>query len=150
MPISYLKSTANNNGYLVRPSSYTFPLGLNQISGTITSIDYLVVAGGGGGGSDAAGGGGGGAGGFKTASGTTVATGSSYTITVGAGGLVEELEGMDQVQHQQLNHQLEVLVVELELEVVELLHKAPVQEHRAKEIMAVQELLVVVVHQQIQ
>ena len=51
MPISFLKSTANNNGYVVRPSGYTFPVGLNQTqvaSFGASSIDYLVVAGGGG------------------------------------------------------------------------------------------------------
>jgi hypothetical protein len=68
MPISYLKTTANNNGYLVRPTSYTFPAGLNIAVAAVgvTLIDYLVVAGGGGGGGT---GGGGGAGGLLTASG---------------------------------------------------------------------------------
>jgi hypothetical protein len=46
-------------------------------------VEYLVVAGGGGGGSNA--GGGGGAGGLLTGI-VTVATGASYTVTVGAGG----------------------------------------------------------------
>ena len=45
------------------------------------SIEYLIVAGGGGGSH-----GGGGAGGFRTASGYSVATGVSYSITVGGGG----------------------------------------------------------------
>lgn len=52
------------------------------------SVSYLVVAGGGGGGnnSSAAAGGGGGAGGFRTGTGLSVTPGTSYTITVGAGG----------------------------------------------------------------
>ena len=52
------------------------------------SAQYLAVGGGGGGGSDydtAPAGGGGGAGGFLTSS-TTVTVGTTYTITVGAGG----------------------------------------------------------------
>ena len=48
------------------------------------NIEYLVVAGGAGGGNDI--GGGGGAGGYRTASGFTISGGTTYTITVGAGG----------------------------------------------------------------
>ena len=48
------------------------------------SVEYLVVAGGGGGGTYVSGGGG--AGGLLTTSGYAVATGTSYTVTVGAGG----------------------------------------------------------------
>jgi hypothetical protein len=48
-----------------------------------STVEYLVVAGGGGGGSN---GGGGGAGGLLTASGFSVTAGTSYTVTVGAGG----------------------------------------------------------------
>ena len=47
------------------------------------SVEYLVVAGGGGGGTS---GGGGGAGGFVTGTFTPVVTGTTYTVTVGAGG----------------------------------------------------------------
>ena len=90
MPISFLKSTANNNGYVVRPSGYTFPAGLNiaQAAVSVTLIDYLVVAGGGAGGgtSPFARGGGGGAGGFLTSSGVSINPGTAYTVTVGAGG----------------------------------------------------------------
>lgn len=50
----------------------------------ITSVDVLVVGGGGGGGSDAGGGGGGG--GVRERSSVTVSGGSSYAVTVGAGG----------------------------------------------------------------
>ena len=62
------------------------------------SVEYLVVAGGGAGAPAGAGGGGGGAGGLRTSFGSnpgggstaetnkTIATGTSYTITVGAGG----------------------------------------------------------------
>ena len=58
-------------------------------SGTFTpavalTTDYLVVAGGGGGGSYA--GGGGGAGGYRTANGYSLASGTNYTVTIGAGG----------------------------------------------------------------
>jgi hypothetical protein len=48
----------------------------------VTEVEYLVVAGGGGGGWA----GGGGAGGFRTGTGLSVTSGTSYTITVGAGG----------------------------------------------------------------
>ena len=48
------------------------------------TVDYLVVAGGGGGGNNAAGGGG--AGGFRTANGFSVTAGTTYTVTIGAGG----------------------------------------------------------------
>ena len=50
----------------------------------VSSVEYLVVAGGGSGGSRI--GGGGGAGGYRTATGFSVTTGVSYTVTVGAGG----------------------------------------------------------------
>lgn len=58
-------------------------------SGTFTpsqalTCDYLVVAGGGGGGTNGAGGGG--AGGYLTASGFSAASGTGYTVTIGAGG----------------------------------------------------------------
>ena len=48
------------------------------------TAEYLVIAGGGGGGSDQ--GGGRGAGGYLTASGLSLTVGTSYTVTVGAGG----------------------------------------------------------------
>jgi hypothetical protein len=59
-------------------------------SGTFTpakalSCDYLVVAGGGGGGAGIAGGGGGG--GMRTGSAFSVAGGTGYTVTIGAGGV---------------------------------------------------------------
>ena len=50
----------------------------------VTKADYLVVAGGGGGGSGIAGGAG--AGGFRTGTGLSVTAGTSYTVTIGAGG----------------------------------------------------------------
>lgn len=58
-------------------------------SGTFTpsqalTCDYLVVAAGGGGGTNGAGGGG--AGGYLTASGFSAASGTGYTVTIGAGG----------------------------------------------------------------
>jgi hypothetical protein len=48
------------------------------------AVEYLVVAGGAGGGANI--GGGGGAGGYRTATGFSVTSGTSYTVTVGAGG----------------------------------------------------------------
>ncbi len=60
----------------VESTTWTAPTG-------VTSVDYLVVAGGGEGGYDA--GGGGGAGGYRTGT-LSVTPGSSYTVTVGAGG----------------------------------------------------------------
>ena len=50
----------------------------------VTQVDYLVVAGGGGGGWFGAGGGG--AGGFRAGTGLSVTAGTTYTVTVGAGG----------------------------------------------------------------
>ncbi len=56
----------------------------------VTAVRYLVVGGGGGGGGitnvNAGGAGGGGAGGYRAATGFAVTPGTSYTITVGAGG----------------------------------------------------------------
>ena len=49
-------------------------------------VEYLVVAGGGGGGASGAGSGGGGAGGLLSSSFSSLTSGSTYTITVGAGG----------------------------------------------------------------
>jgi hypothetical protein len=48
------------------------------------AVEYLVVAGGAGGGANI--GGGGGAGGYRTATGFSITSGTSYTVTVGAGG----------------------------------------------------------------
>ena len=52
------------------------------------TVEYLVVAGGGSGagGNNPEGGGGGGAGGYRTATGFTVSTSTSYPVTVGDGG----------------------------------------------------------------
>ena len=84
MAIQYFGS--DNNGSFVRPLSYTFPAGLNTVvAGGPTSVDYLVVAGGGGGAFGSACGGGG-AGGLLTGTGTSITTGTDYSITVGAGG----------------------------------------------------------------
>lgn len=52
-------------------------------AGAPDTVEYLVVAGGGAGGAN---GGGGGAGGLLTAAGLSVASGTVYTVTVGAGG----------------------------------------------------------------
>ena len=55
----------------------------------VTEVEYLVVAGGGGGGYYNLGGGngGGGAGGFRTGTGLSVTAGTTYTVTVGSGGV---------------------------------------------------------------
>jgi hypothetical protein len=58
--------------------------GWQTIASTAYSVEYLVVAGGGGGGWDY--GGGGGAGGLLQGSALSVSPGTSYTITIGAGG----------------------------------------------------------------
>ena len=79
------------DGKLVRPRGQGFPVGLsvkqvavgNGIDGP-TSLEYLIVGGGGAGG--VGGGGGGGAGGLLTGSGFPVVVGTSYSVTVGAGG----------------------------------------------------------------
>jgi len=63
--------------------------GWQTIASTAYSVDYLAAAGGGGGGGAiymTTQGGGGGAGGLLTASAVSVSPGTSYTITVGAGG----------------------------------------------------------------
>ena len=76
--------------YTFKDSSVTAP-GTTR-TGSVTpnftgSIEYLVVAGGGGGGSDTTYGGGGGAGGLLAGS-TSITRSSSYSLTVGAGGAV--------------------------------------------------------------
>jgi hypothetical protein len=63
--------------------SYLSNGSVTGLNGPVTTIEYLVVAGGGAGGIS---GGGGGAGGVLTATGYSVTSGSSITITVGAGG----------------------------------------------------------------
>ena len=87
------------NGGIIGPTNVT-SFGKNKVtsktsSGDITTqpgtrfVDTLVVAGGGGGGTSPPGqSGGGGAGGFRTASSIPVCGGASYTLTVGAGGAV--------------------------------------------------------------
>jgi hypothetical protein len=59
--------------------------GWQTIASTAYSVDYLIAAGGGGGGSNNSGAGGG-AGGLITGSGLSVSPGTSYTVTIGAGG----------------------------------------------------------------
>ena len=58
---------------------------------TTQAHDYLVIAGGGGGGNSR--GGGGGAGGYLTATGLSLVGGTSYTMTVGTGGLGGQASG---------------------------------------------------------
>ena len=62
------------------------------------TLDYLLVAGGGGGGGGASagnnpGGGGGGAGGYRTATGFSITSGTTYAVTVGTGGAGGALNG---------------------------------------------------------
>jgi hypothetical protein len=59
--------------------------GWQTIASTAYSVDYLIAAGGGGGGGFNSGAGGG-AGGLITASGLSLSPGTSYTVTIGAGG----------------------------------------------------------------
>ena len=101
MPISFLKSTANTSGKLVRPLGYQYPVGLNSTlstttvtfnstpgpgsytiptNGTVT--EALIVGGGGAGGRDNGGGGGAGALIYKTGLSLT----GSQPVSVGAGG----------------------------------------------------------------
>ena len=79
MRIKFLKN--DSNSAFVRPSGYTFPVGLSMQGNATLSVDYLIVAGGGYGS-----GGGGGAGGLLTGTAYSVNAGSSYPVTVGAGG----------------------------------------------------------------
>ncbi|MFA5086209.1 MAG: DUF2341 domain-containing protein [Candidatus Paceibacterota bacterium] len=74
---SYIINTYTLSGSSTGTATWTVPAG-------VSSAEYLVVAGGGGGG--AAGGGGGGGGGLKTGN-TSVSSGNSISITVGAGGI---------------------------------------------------------------
>jgi hypothetical protein len=79
--ISLTTGTSIQTFSTVGTTSWTAPTG-------VTSVSYLVVAGGGGGGGyggDNVGGGGGGAGGMRTGT-LTVNPGTTYTVTVGAGG----------------------------------------------------------------
>ena len=69
---------------LGRPTGFNFPVGLGVASSN-TVVDYLVVAGGGASNYEIRGGAGG-AGGFRTASGFSISSGTSYPVTVGAGG----------------------------------------------------------------
>ena len=73
---STLAATEYYNG-----TAWFYSTGLNPTP----TVEYLVVAGGGGGGAGNAGGGG--AGGMKTAAGLAVSSGSTYTVTIGAGGI---------------------------------------------------------------
>lgn len=66
----------------LQDSPRTFSLSVNNIQ--LVPVEYLVLAGGGGGGLYF--GGGGGAGGYRTANNFNVTVGTTYTITVGAGG----------------------------------------------------------------
>lgn len=68
------------------PFDTPVPPAFDPASGTTVTVEALVVAGGGGGGSGSGGGGGGGAGGLMEAASVSLAVGSTYPITIGAGG----------------------------------------------------------------
>ena len=79
MPIKSTFSGASSRAFGFTSGGETF----------VESLEYLVVAGGGAGGCDnlnATACGGGGAGGMKTSASFAVSAGSTYTVTVGAGG----------------------------------------------------------------
>ena len=80
---------------------------------TVASIDleYLVVAGGGGGGGTIAGGGG--AGGLLSSSFSSITPGSTYTITVGAGGTGGYGWGLIQLLLRVVTHLFLVMVLPL-------------------------------------
>jgi hypothetical protein len=82
-----LNTTTNNLEYHNGTSWYA----ITAVNTAVYDVSYLVVAGGGGGGGSW--GGGGGAGGFRTASGFSITSGTSYTVTVGAGGAVDTSGG---------------------------------------------------------
>jgi len=89
-PIDASGLTFGTNGFYQKYGSATGHTSFTSVGSTtwtapegVTSVDYLVVGGGGGGGDRS--GGGGGAGGFRTGT-LTVVGGTSYTVTVGAGG----------------------------------------------------------------
>lgn len=95
----YQTSTASGIWTLDQQAAYA-KLGQWPTAGNVappSSVNYLVIAGGGGGGSGTAGtywydgGGGGGAGGYRT--GASFAIGASFTVTVGAGGTVNQTGG---------------------------------------------------------
>jgi len=69
-------------------ANFTPPTAAFPNSGGVQLVDYAVVAGGGGGGAGGTFGGGGGAGGYKTGSAMPLIVGTTYTITVGAGGAI--------------------------------------------------------------
>ena len=71
----HIKSNSNSSGAINSTATYWPRNGV--------SVNYLVIAGGGAGGGSVAGGGG--AGGYQTGN-VTVYSGTSYTVTVGAGG----------------------------------------------------------------
>jgi hypothetical protein len=77
---SYTINTYTLTGTTTASTTWTPPDGVDE-------VEYLVVAGGGAGGGGNYHGGGGGAGGFRTATGYTVAFGTLYSVTVGAGGV---------------------------------------------------------------
>jgi len=78
-----LPSTDGTSGQVLSTNGSGVLSWVDRAAAATTSVEYLVVAGGGGGGYS--GGGGGGAGGYK-ANTLSVASGTSYTVTVGAAG----------------------------------------------------------------
>jgi hypothetical protein len=79
LSIVYVDST---QGWVSYGDAYLGTVPVNQNF----SVEYLVIAGGGGAGAGASWNAGGGAGGYRTATISTIATATNYTVTVGAGG----------------------------------------------------------------
>jgi hypothetical protein len=84
-----LGADTSGNGNNWTPNNFSVVAGgpttiTTPASNAPPTVDYLVVGGGGGAGGDL--GGGGGAGGFRTGTGFSVNAGTTYTITIGAGG----------------------------------------------------------------
>jgi len=84
MSVKFLNQNITVN--TVRPTGFKFPVGL-PVATSNTVVDYLVVAGGGASNYEIRGDAGG-AGGFRTASGFSISSGTSYPVTVGGGGPV--------------------------------------------------------------
>jgi len=106
MPLQFRKGSFGVGGPTrVRPGGMTATpkVTISAVLPLPSSIDYLVVGGGGSGGQAASptgsytgrsGGGGGGAGGLQSASGISITSSTSYTITVGAGGSPNQSLGL--------------------------------------------------------
>ena len=88
----YTRLNTTTNSIEVYSSVASVWIPTSSLNLTLSSVEYLIAAGGGGGGRNYynsgsyRGGGGGGAGGLKTSTSFAVSVGSTYTVTIGAGG----------------------------------------------------------------